>query len=95
MLRSIPIYIIVFHSCDAQKMKQIQKKSFTIALITIELTSRKRANMLIDQSNTKLIDLKQNQLRAHANEMKISLAFSTLLNVSIVMKGKVFLAIST
>lgn len=46
--------------------------------------------MLIDQSKTKLIDLNQNQLRAYAHEMKISLAFSTLLNVSIVMKGKVF-----
>lgn len=46
--------------------------------------------MLIDQSKTKLIDLNQNQLRAYAHEMKISLTFSTLLNVSIVMKGKVF-----
>ena len=46
------------------------------SLFTIELSSRKRANMLIDQSKTKLIDLNQNQLRAHAHEMKISLAFS-------------------
>lgn len=52
MLRSIGIYIIVFYCCDAQKKGSNSKKNFAIALITIELSSRKRANMLIDQSNT-------------------------------------------